>query len=475
MKYVRQCLRSRDSLREKQESPTDWTKMSGNKVISGQPYIYTGVYGLATEPVDICDKELAVKLYVTQALCRTQSMFRYINLPDTIPQRSLELYIQTGGSCCIAEHNGELYAFFGTFGGEPDEYYMPREYIVANPALNFSKQFKIHEECVVIPNDSMYMGLMPIFRRYATMMAENDVTMYVADINMRIASLLTGDTDRDIASAEAYIEKIKAGKIGIAITTPFMDGIKAQPYGDTNANHVSKLIELQQYFKASMFNDIGLNSNYNMKRETIVSAEIELNADALFPFVDDMLRCREVALEEVNKLFGTDIRVELNSSWEDLADSREVQDVLEEAEALAAIGGETSNRLDSPADNIDGISDTNEFEDSEEEVMPDAPDVNEESADAEVNENESVQEDEQPVQEEQTQEDDAVSEIKDKLLEKIADVVDDGTEEEPLEETVEEILEEESNQLDSEEESNQLDNEVDEEKEDDDDGEEKAE
>ena len=433
-----------------------------SKPLNGQPYIYTGVYGLATNPIDICDKELAVKLYVTQALCRTQSMFRYINLPDTIPQRSLELYIQTGGSCCIAEHNGELYAFFGTFGGEPDEYYMPREYIVANPALNFSKSFKIHEECAVIPNDSMYMGLMPIFRRYATMMAENDVTMYVEDINCRIASLLTGDTDRDIASAEKYIENIKAGKLGIALTTPFMEGIKAQPYGDKSANTISKLIELQQYYKASMFNDIGLNSNYNMKRETIVSAEIELNADALFPFVDDMLICRQRALEEVNKLFGTDIRVELNSSWEDLADSREVQDVLEEAEALAAIGGETDNSMVTPADDMDL---SNRLDDSEDEVVTDETSVNETSEVDENNADTTEQNDEQQIQEEQDESSDAVDEIKDALLEKIADVVDDGTEEQPLEEVVEEILDseesEESNQLDNSEdgeESNQLDN-----------------
>ncbi len=408
-----------------------------SKVINGQPYIYTGVYGLATNPVDINDKENAVKLYVTQALCRTQSMFRYINLPDSIPQRSLELYIQTGGSCCIAEYEGTLYAFFGTFGGEPDVYYMPREYIVANPALNMSKSFKIHEECVVIPNDAMYMGLMPIFRRYATLLAENDVTLNMTDINIRIMTLLTGNTDRDIASAQQYLEDVKAGKLGVAMSTPFMEGLKTQPYGEISGKILTQLIELQQYYKASMFNDIGLNSNYNMKRETIVSAEIELNADALFPFVDNMLYCRQKAIEEVNSMFGTDIRVELNSSWEDLADSREVQDVIEEAEAIAAIQvGDVemeSSRLDDFQEDGDPVEDE-VTETTESEGEPE----NEETASDE--ENDSSEEVSQ--QEEQTEEGDAIEEIKDVLIEKIADVVDDGEHEEPLEEIVEEKLEE---------------------------------
>lgn len=425
-----------------------------SKVINGQPYIYTGVYGLATDPVDINDKENAVKLYVTQALCRTQSMFRYINLPDSIPQRSLELYIQTGGSCCIAEYEGTLYAFFGTFGGEPDVYYMPREYIVANPALNMSKSFKIHEECVVIPNDAMYMGLMPIFRRYATLLAENDVTLNMTDINIRIMTLLTGNTDRDIASAQQYLEDVKAGKLGVAMSTPFMEGLKTQPYGEISGKILTQLIELQQYYKASMFNDIGLNSNYNMKRETIVSAEIELNADALFPFVDNMLYCRQKAIEEVNSMFGTDIRVELNSSWEDLADSREVQDVIEEAEAIAAIQvGDVemeSSRLDDFQEDGDPVEDE-VIETTESEGEPE----NEETASDEENDSSE----EVPQQEEQTEEGDAIEEIKDVLIEKIADVVDDGEHEEPLEEIVEEKLEEPEEEEGEEEDSSRLEEE----------------
>lgn len=425
-----------------------------SKVINGQPYIYTGVYGLATDPVDINDKENAVKLYVTQALCRTQSMFRYINLPDSIPQRSLELYIQTGGSCCIAEYEGTLYAFFGTFGGEPDVYYMPREYIVANPALNMSKSFKIHEECVVIPNDAMYMGLMPIFRRYATLLAENDVTLNMTDINIRIMTLLTGNTDRDIASAQQYLEDVKAGKLGVAMSTPFMEGLKTQPYGEISGKILTQLIELQQYYKASMFNDIGLNSNYNMKRETIVSAEIELNADALFPFVDNMLYCRQKAIEEVNSMFGTDIRVELNSSWEDLADSREVQDVIEEAEAIAAIQvGDVemeSSRLDDFQEDGDPVEDE-VIETTESEGEPE----NEETASDEENDSSE----EVPQQEEQTEEGDAIEEIKDVLIEKIADVVDDGEHEEPLEEIVEEKLEESEEEEEEEEDSSRLEEE----------------
>ena len=61
-------------------------------------------------------------------------MFTYKNLPDTIPEEMLELYLLSAGTCFIAKYNGSIYAFQGSFGGEPDAYYRPTLYTVANPA-----------------------------------------------------------------------------------------------------------------------------------------------------------------------------------------------------------------------------------------------------------------------------------------------------------------------------------------------------
>ena len=90
------------------------------------------------------------------------------------------------------------------------------------------------------------------------------------------------------------------------------------------------MIELEQYFKASWFNELGLNANYNMKRESINSGESQLNNDALLPLVDDMLKQRQVASMKINDMFGTDIYVEYNSSWED--NIEEIDAEIEEKE-----------------------------------------------------------------------------------------------------------------------------------------------
>jgi hypothetical protein len=282
---------------------------------------YNGLMPGMSKFYDFKNKDKSVGAYVSYMLSRTQSMFKYSGLPESIPQRIVELYMQTNGNICFAKHNEQLYVFTGGLGGEPDEYYMPTIYTVANPYLKFSKNLKIGVDCIVIPSDSLYIGLLPMYSRYASLMVENDISMRLVDINARIISLISAPDDRTEQAAMSYLKDIEDGKLGVIAETAFLDGVKAQPYATTGAGgRMTDLIEYQQYLKAGWFNDLGLQSNYNMKRESINSNEAQLNEDALLPLIDDMLNCRKIGLEKVNAMFGTNIKVELASSWSERQD-----------------------------------------------------------------------------------------------------------------------------------------------------------
>lgn len=267
---------------------------------------------------DFADKKTCINNHIRYMLNRTQSMFKWEGLPDTIPQRNLELIIQCNGCAAFYRHNGELYAFSGGLGGEPNPYYMPTIFTIANPALKLTVNAEIDKDCIIVPNDAMYLGLLPLFSKYATSLTENELSIMVALINSRIPALISSDNDGATKSAEKYIEDIKDGKLGVIASQSFFDGIKTQPYGATsNTNIITNLIESQQYMRATWFNDLGLNANYNMKRESINSGESQLNDDALLPLVDNMLECRQKAVEKINAMFDTSISVNLASAWED--------------------------------------------------------------------------------------------------------------------------------------------------------------
>lgn len=268
-------------------------------------------------PYDFKNKQQNSKIQSLYMLNRTQHIFKWEGLPDTIPQRMLEAYLQTNGNTCFYKYNDNLYVFVGGLGGEPDEYYRPTIYTIANPALKLSVNAKIDVDCVVMPNDSFYIGLLPLFSRYTTLLAENELSMNLNIIQSRIIALISADDDRTYKSAKEYIDKIVCGNLDVISDSQFFDGLKTQPYNSSAIHSLTDLIEMEQYLKASFYNELGINANYNMKRESLNAEESQLNHDALYPLIDDMLYNRKKYIEKVNNMFGTSISVDLDSSWKD--------------------------------------------------------------------------------------------------------------------------------------------------------------
>lgn len=263
----------------------------------------------------VIDKRRSAQSYINYMLIRLQKMFKYENLPETIPREMLESYLMQNGSCFVTKESGELYAFLGSFGGEPDPYYRPTLYVVANPALKLSKTYDLWNDGILMRNDSLWIGLFPLMARYSSLLAENVITIRSADIMLRILALLTAPDDKTREAAEIYLKKIERGELGAIAENRFFDGVKMQSPPSNNGSYLTQFIELHQYLKASFFNEIGLDANYNMKREAIMESESNLNKDSLLPLCDEMLRCRKEDIVKVNEMFGTDIRVDFDSAW----------------------------------------------------------------------------------------------------------------------------------------------------------------
>ena len=247
---------------------------------------------------------------------KTMAMFKYHNLPDSLPCYELENLLQKNGFACVAKVESELYAFDGGLGGEPDVYYRPTICTVANPALNLSKDFVINKDCVIVKNDSNLVGLSHTISKYNTLITENEITILIALINSRMSIIFSGADSATKTSAEQYLNMIKQGKLGVISDNAFLESLSINMGNNTRNNVFEDLIRLNMYLKASLNNSIGLNSNTALKKERLITAEIDVNNTSLYPLIDDMLECRRIGVEKINELFGTEITVELNSSWD---------------------------------------------------------------------------------------------------------------------------------------------------------------
>ena len=314
------------------------------------------------------DKTKNINTYVFNYLNKTNSMFKYHNLPNTIPADMLESFLQRNGYVCIAKHENALYAFVGGLGGELDVYYRPTICTVANPALNLSKDFVIDKDCIIMKNDTNLQGLLPIILRYSSMLVENDISMVLATYNTRIQKIVSASDDGTIVSAKEYLSQIVNGKQGIIADNAFLKSLDVKD-SSTDNKIIEELIKQNQYLKSSMLNEIGLQANTNLKKERLVSAEIESNSESLYPIVDDMLKCRKNALEKVNEMFGTNIEVEFNSSWDlrplngmsihntddeiDIKDMEDENDEKDDKETSAGTDGGNSTEENTRVGNTD--------------------------------------------------------------------------------------------------------------------------
>lgn len=268
-----------------------------------------------TYQLQVKDKDTAVSSFISHTLAQTQSMFKYDGLPDSVPQVEVERLLQENGNCFFANVNGTLYALNGSMGGELDAYGRPTVYTVANPYLKLNKTYKIGKDGVLIKNDTNGDSLLPIIGKYAVLNTDGVITLNMASILTRITMLISAADDKTKQSADLFVKKILDGDFSVIGENAFFKGVNLQTPNGSHTQDIPQLVELIQYYRASMFNDLGLNANYNMKRERLNLGEVSMNVDVLLPYVENMLNSRKDGLEKVNRMFGTEIHVELNSSW----------------------------------------------------------------------------------------------------------------------------------------------------------------
>lgn len=304
-------------------------------------------------PMDlISDKEKMFNLHILNILNKTTRMFEYKNLPKTIKQKDLETQLQMNGFCIWKKvlnpktNVEEWYTFFGGLGGEPNPYYLPTIATIANPALRYTANLKIDDDCIVMRNDNYYLGIIPVISKYASLIIEGEITLKYALLNARIPSVFQADNDNAYQSAKEVFEGIYNGNeynfIVGSKTSEIFNGINSFEFSGKENRRITEIIEAIQYNKGSEYNELGLNAAFNMKREAINEAEANINDDILMPYCETMLLSRREALEELKEKTGLEITVDFSSNWKKAVDRDKNNEMLVKAE-IKNLEGDSKN------------------------------------------------------------------------------------------------------------------------------------
>ena len=292
----------------------------------------------------IYSKDIALNDFIDNMLIKCNQMFVYKNLPDSIPKRVLERFLLENGYCIFTKENDKFIVLSGSLGGELNEYYEYTKCIVSNPYLKLNKEYTIDDDCVLIRNDSKMKGLIPLLEKYGVLCGDCEVSINMLTNNLRTQFFISANDDKTKQNAELFIKKLVDGELSVIGENQFLDGVKVHNVS-SQANCIQQFIELNQYLKASAFNEIGLDANFNMKRERLTVNEVELNTSILIPLADNMLEERKNAIDLINKKYGLNIEVDLSSVWkmqkEEVDKATETQDTDTDTETDTDTGTET--------------------------------------------------------------------------------------------------------------------------------------
>ena len=241
------------------------------------------------------------------------SMFKYEGLPDNVRPEDLERMLLENGEVIFTKWNDEFYIF--QFSGTGKQNYLGEwdSYQVNNPYINCNQAFT-DKDAVRVRNTDNSVSLSGMLDMYSELLSESYITLNMSDVNARLSFLISAWDNATKTSAELFLKQVYEGKQGIIGSQPLLDSLSVNPLADHK--DFQSVIQLNKFYYSDFFQKIGLTNLYNNVHDRISATETQFTATSIYPFVDNMKKNREAAVERINKLFGLNVSVEFTSSWD---------------------------------------------------------------------------------------------------------------------------------------------------------------
>ena len=239
-----------------------------------------------------------------------RALFAWKNLPNNMDDRWIEKYLFTNGKCIFYKDPvmGEMVAGFGQMSsincyGDPTKVYP-----VAPNYVYSGEQLINGENCYVIRNNDLMLPTFPTVRMYAFKLTNIDRAIDI-NIEAQKSPILVRCTDKQRLSLKNAINQRRDNEPVIYADNSFdKDMITTL---DLNPPLVFPDLQVQKHMVLNeVFTDLGINNANMDKRERMVANEVEANNEQVKASEDVMLKVRQEACKQINRIFGTNISVE---------------------------------------------------------------------------------------------------------------------------------------------------------------------
>lgn len=209
-------------------------------------------------------------------------------------------------------------------------YYQPTRATISNPAFKDSFDLEIGTECELIKLTPDYFGIWDIIQRYAGELSTLDNGINSALINSKFAWLLGARSKSAAEALKKALDKINKGEPAVVVDAKLMSGNKPgtdeSPFEllDFNVKDNYILTDLLADFQTILNNfdaEAGIPTVPYQKKERMVTTESTMRMFDGSARAEVYLDCLQSSIDMVNKMFDSDIQVELRYPAPDQSES----------------------------------------------------------------------------------------------------------------------------------------------------------
>ena len=240
--------------------------------------------------------------------------FQWINLPDTIDPRFLELVLFEQGHAIFFKDEVIGYlALMCTATAPFDVYNVPMRRRAYSSNNGYQKDLTIQDSVIIYNNYLRTNGFLEL-TQYARRLCEIQRTIDVNVVAQKTPLLLQCSENQRLTLKNVYMQYSGNQPAIFGEKNLMPDSVKVL---NTQAPYVAdklQILKRQVWNEALTF--LGIENANTEKKERLVSDEVNSNLGSVYAQRMARLNARKDACEKINRMFGLNIDVRYNSTFE---------------------------------------------------------------------------------------------------------------------------------------------------------------
>ena len=184
------------------------------------------------------------------------------------------------------------------------------------PTVANTKSRAIGKDCIIINNNQLRNPILPMVLRYASLLAHADISLKCALINTRETNTYASNDENTAENISKYYDRLYNGESASILDESLIESVKNISNRESTTA-IKDCLSARTDLLSNFFKEIGVKSA-NDKKERMIESEVDSNNQLLLFNISDMLAERKKACEEINRIFGTNITVDLSNEFKDL-------------------------------------------------------------------------------------------------------------------------------------------------------------